>query len=177
MSKFKLNITAKEISELLDVDVSMVSKLKGDGIIVAEDGVYNTYTTIEKLLKHYRGKSGDIDLKSEKIGTEIDINREQTEILKIKKERLRGSLVEFALIKHAFVEMSVTIRNALLDSDAELTRLARTAENIDTARLVVRRKITDCLKSLSELKAEDFDLVTKEEIEEVKPVSLEKTND
>ena len=177
MNKFKIKITPKEIAELLECDVSTVSKQKTDGIIVSDDGIYNTYDTVKRLLKHYRGKSGDIDLKSEKIVSEIKINEEQVEILKIKKERLRGSLVEFDLIKLAFDEMSIVIRNAVLDSDAELCRLARTSENIDTARIVVRKKLTDCLKKLSDLNAENFDCVTKEEIEDSKEVPLEKVND
>jgi uncharacterized protein YciU (UPF0263 family) len=172
----KRKVTIKKLAELVGVQDKQLYKLKDRGVITPDGaGEYPYEESIQNLFDFYR-KGGDADVQTQLFLAKLEKEKAGAEILKTKEKRLKRTLVDFDLVKKDFADISIQVRNRLLDVGDKIARSVLACQTTDEARKLIKLEITACLSAISDLRPERYDGVTDEEIENPEVEEVEESD-
>ncbi len=171
-----------ELAKLLGISERHVLRLAEENIIQKKgQGRYLLLESVQGYIEYIKSSnSGDVDLKDEKIKTEIAKNERDIELKSLKISELKNQLHSAGIIEEVMTNMLLGIKGKLLSIPNKLAPALIGVDTLGEIQDIILTEITDSLTELSEYDPEMFknknyiEELEEEELIPVKKVKKEK---
>ena len=178
-------IKGVELAKLLGLSERHIRRLSEENI-VKKNG-QGKYLLLESTLSYIEYlktvNSGDVDLKDEKIKTEITKNKRDIELKSLKIAELKNQLHSAIIIEEVMTSMLLGIKGKLLSIANKLAPMLIGIETLGEIQDIIQESISDSLVELSEYSPELFknknyiDELEDEELISIKKIKKESKNE
>ena len=178
-------IKGVELAKLLGLSERHIRRLSEENI-VKKNG-QGKYLLLESTLSYIEYlktvNSGDVDLKDEKIKTEITKNKRDIELKSLKIAELKNQLHSAIIIEEVMTSMLLGIKGKLLSIPNKLAPMLIGIETLGEIQDIIQESISDSLVELIEYSPELFknknyiDELEDEELISIKKIKKESKNE